>query len=351
MSPRFGTITRKILSKCQRLPLVIVAIAGLSSKKEKTESEWQRVLENLNYELKKMISSRLFPKFSYSVIMIYLTILSVRCFLYFGIFPENYSILDQRLYRLWIAEVFIKSRGNMTLEQVGLNQLIDRNLVSFEVKVRLRRYCWVHDLMNDIILKMADELCFFQTLNKSKLRLQEKTRRISIYGSTPDILEKVGVSRTRSVFLLNTNKLTTSFVVSLFESFKLLKILDMENAPLNVLPKEVGNLVLLKYLSLRYTKAKKLLKSIGKPHNLFGKPHNLQTLDVSRSLVRELPVEIKKLRKLRHLIAYWAADQSSGRDLVLEQGVRIYEGIGRLEELQTLMVVAADPNRAGSSRS
>ncbi|GMN57726.1 hypothetical protein TIFTF001_026829 [Ficus carica] len=38
----------KILSKCQGLPLVIVAIAGLLSKKEKTESEWQRELENLN---------------------------------------------------------------------------------------------------------------------------------------------------------------------------------------------------------------------------------------------------------------------------------------------------------------
>ncbi|GMN57727.1 hypothetical protein TIFTF001_026830 [Ficus carica] len=76
-------------------------------------------------------------------------------------------------------------------------------------------------------------------------------------------------------------------------------------------------------------------------------PHNLPTLDVSGSLVWELPVKIKKLRKLRYLIAYWTANKSRGRDLVLEQGVRIHEGIGRLEELQTLMVVAADPNRAG----
>ncbi|PON56961.1 NB-ARC domain containing protein [Trema orientale] len=48
-------LSRKIVSKCQGLPLAIAAVAGLLSKKEKTQLEWQRVLDNLNYEFEKNI--------------------------------------------------------------------------------------------------------------------------------------------------------------------------------------------------------------------------------------------------------------------------------------------------------
>lgn len=79
--------------------------------------------------LKKMISSRLFRKFAYSGIMNYLTILSLAsCILASFLKIIRFLIKDYTGFGF-------KSRGNMTLEQVGLNQLIDRNLVSFEVKV------------------------------------------------------------------------------------------------------------------------------------------------------------------------------------------------------------------------
>lgn len=136
-----------------------------------------------------------------------------------------------------------------------------------------------------------------------------------------------------TVFLSDVNQIMMRkyFVVNLDERFKLLELLDFENAPLDDLPKEIGKFSFLKYLSLRNTKVKKLPKSVGRLINL-------QTLDVRNTLMQELPIQIQKLRKLRHLMAS-ARNNQGNLDSV--HGVQIKEGIGCLENLQTLMTVEA----------
>ena len=59
-----------------------------------------------------------------------------------------------------------------------------------------------------------------------------------------------------------------AFLTTCFVNFKLMKIMDFEGAPINHIPKEVGNLFHLRYLSLRDTKVQVLPKSIGKLQNL-----------------------------------------------------------------------------------
>ncbi|PON87628.1 NB-ARC domain, LRR domain containing protein [Trema orientale] len=309
-------LSRKIVSKSQGLPLAISAIAGLLSKKEKTELEWQRVLDNLNYEFARnphLSNVSKILSLSYHDLPYHLR----SCFLYFGIFPEDYSVLDQRLCRLWISEDFVVKSGtdDKTLEQVAgeyLNELIHRNLVSFEIEYGAYKRCRVHDLIRP-------------------------SHRLAIHGTTKGVLNLVGDnSKIRSIFLFNTDELTESFV-NLFKKFRLLKVLDCQDAPLDKLPKEIGNLFNLKYLNLYGTKIKTVPKSIGRLQNL-------QTLDVSQTFVEELPIEIKKLRNLRHLIALSKIRPEADYSLFLRLGVRIYEGIGNLEELQTLKYVRAYPS-------
>nr|XP_023927826.1 disease resistance protein RPM1-like [Quercus suber] len=106
-----------------------------------------------------------------------------------------------------------------------------------------------------------------------------------------------------------------------------------QGAPINCIPKEVGSLFHLRYLSLRDTKVQMLPKSIGKLLNL-------ETLDLKRSLVSELPAEISGLLKLRFLVAY-----NYNRDIKYNidsrRGVKIVNGIGRLESLQKLYEIEA----------
>ncbi|EXB87531.1 Disease resistance protein RPM1 [Morus notabilis] len=287
-------LSHAIIRKCHGLPLAISTIAGLLSTTEKVSSEWRNVLNNLNSEYEKTDIPNILS-LSYLDLPYHLKL----CFLYFGIFPEDFQILDVVLYNLWIAEGFVKERKNMTLEDVAkeyLNELIQRNLVLFDIEFGVIRACKVRDLMHDSILTRAGELCSCQTLNQSKSSLGEKSHRVSIHDTTENVLERVRDSGIRSVFLFNVKECTKSFLVDLFENFKLLKVLEFQDSPLSSLPREVGNLFHLKYLCLGGTEVKVLPKSIGKLRNL-------QTLDVQNTLVRELPVEVNKLRNLRHLLA------------------------------------------------
>ncbi|KAL5547843.1 hypothetical protein UlMin_003074 [Ulmus minor] len=102
-------LSRKIVNKCQGLPLVIATIAGLLSTKENVELECRRVLNALNS--KSGMNSQ-FESISQILSLSYydLPYPLNYCFLYFGLFPEDYSISDERLYRLWITEGFIQAR-------------------------------------------------------------------------------------------------------------------------------------------------------------------------------------------------------------------------------------------------
>ena len=63
-----------------------------------------------------------------------------------------------------------------------------------------------------------------------------------------------------------------------------------------------------------------------------GRLHNLQTLNVMENGVRELPIEIFKLYKLRHILAH-SHDFEIKSSFYLVRGVKVHEGVGSLNEL------------------
>ncbi|XP_030932466.1 disease resistance protein RPM1-like [Quercus lobata] len=113
-----------------------------------------------------------------------------------------------------------------------------------------------------------------------------------------------------------------------------MKVMDCEGAPIDYIPKEVGNLFHLRYLSLRDTKVQTLPKSIGKLHNL-------KTLDLKGSLVSELPLEISRLHKLQYLAAY-IENNYIVYNIAHRCAVKIPSGIGCLQSLQKLHKVEAN---------
>ena len=124
------------------------------------------------------------------------------------------------------------------------------------------------------------------------------------------------------------------FTVTSLTKFKLLKVLDLDDAPLYSVPEDLGNLFHLRYLSLRKTKVKMLPKSIGKLQNL-------HTLDLKHSPVDALLVEIKKLQKLRHILAYTYNYHPEWK-FFPPKGIHVGEGICSMVELQKLCYVQAN---------
>ncbi|XP_048446377.1 disease resistance protein RPM1-like [Pyrus x bretschneideri] len=333
-------LSLNFVKRCEGLPLAIVSIGGLLSTKAKVVSEWQKLYNSLSSELESnphLTSLTRILSLSYHHLPYYLKL----CVLYFGIFPEDYSVNCIRLVRLWIAEGFVKPKRGKTLEEVGeeyLIELIHRSLVQVsEVYIDGKaRGCRVHDLVHGVLLEKGLDSSFCHVLSKDESSFKPTTRRLSMDISPSEALGSITQSHIRSVFTFNLEEWPESFLDTLSGNFKLLKVLDFMDAPINQLPKYVGDLYLLTYLSLRNTKVKLLPDSIG---NL----QNLETLDLKQSLVYEIPAKINKLVKLRHLLAHHRDyNYDVGLFLNMEKGVKIHEGIGCLQALQKLSYVEAN---------
>ena len=116
--PELEKISLDIVKRCEGLPLAIVAMGGALSTKEKNELEWQKFNDSLGSQLESNPHLENITKIlslSYDDLPHYLK----SCFLYFAIFPEDYSINCGRFIRLWIAEGFVKGKKGITLEQVA----------------------------------------------------------------------------------------------------------------------------------------------------------------------------------------------------------------------------------------
>ncbi|ESR65938.1 hypothetical protein CICLE_v10010451mg, partial [Citrus x clementina] len=305
----------------------IVALGGLLSTKNRIVSEWKKLFDRLGsivlsegyYDLPHHLKS---------------------CLLYFGLFPESCKINRGRLIRLWIAEGFVQYRKRLTSEQVAaeyLDELIDRSLVQVSNREIPGRaiICQVHDLMHEIIIRKTEELGFGRLLNGEDSSHCSKTRRITIQRSIDDgALESIKDWKVRSVILFNVDKLPDSFMKSCIANFKLMKVLDLEDSPINYLPEGVGNLFNLHLLNARNTKLKIIPKSIG---NLLS----LEILVLARTFVSELPEEIRNLKKLRSLIVFHYK-YITGSIIPTEVAAKIHRGFGSLRGLLVLSTIEAD---------
>lgn len=321
-------LSQDIVRRCGGLPLAIVAVGGLLATKERVIPEWQKVVNSLDSTMASdphvknvtKILSLSFHDLPYDL---------KACFLYFGMLPEDFSIKRSRIIRLWVAQGFVQEkRGFMTLEEAAeecLNELIRRSLVQVdEASMKgIPKTCRVHDLVRDVILSRSEELSFGHVSWNSSA-LKGIARHMSISKGGSDNPKGSTRSQTRSVMVFCSTKLPKPIIDAIFEKSKLLTALDFERCTIGEIPKELGNLLHLKYLSLRHTIVSNLPKSIGKLQNL-------EFLDLSDSLVERLPVEVNRFPKLRYLLG----DPRSGG------GFFVRGSLGQLELLQTLYVINA----------
>ncbi|KAG4923888.1 hypothetical protein JHK87_049428 [Glycine soja] len=329
-------ISTEIVKKCQGLPLAIVVIGGLLFDEKKEILKWQRFYQNLSSELGKNPSLSPVKKilnFSYHDLPYNLK----PCFLYFGIYPEDYEVERGRLIPQWIAEGFVKSEATKTLEEVAekyLNELIKRSLVQVSsfTKVGKIKGCRVHDLLHEIIREKNEDLRFCHSASeRENLPRRGMIRRLTIASGSNNLMGSVVNSNIRSLHVFSDEELSESSVKRMPTKYRLLRVLHFEGDSLyNYVPltENFQDLSLLTYLSLKNSKIENLPKSIGLLHNL-------ETLDLRQSVVRMMPREFYKLKKLRHLLAH---DRSFG----LFGGLQMEGGIGVLTSLQTLRDMDAD---------
>ncbi|XP_058114543.1 putative disease resistance RPP13-like protein 3 [Magnolia sinica] len=100
---------RQIVDKCHCLPLAIVVVRGLLSRKE--AREWEKVRKSISWQFVEgeyKISGIL--SLSYKDLPYNLK----PCFLFLGNFPEDYEFHTKELIRMWAAEGLLQQRGRNT---------------------------------------------------------------------------------------------------------------------------------------------------------------------------------------------------------------------------------------------
>ncbi|XP_071723399.1 disease resistance protein RPM1-like [Rutidosis leptorrhynchoides] len=325
-------ISQSILNKCEGLPLAIVAIGGLLSKKNKVIMEWKRVLERIGEELKsgnKLGTLGRILLLSYDDLPYQLK----PCYLYLSVFPEDYLIKRMKLIRLWVIERFVQEKHGLTVEEVAedyLNELVSRNLiqaVDMDYSNRVKT-CRIHDLMREIIQQKSRDESLVVTLNGNVMLQNQKVRRLSIHYDSDGIPAVNANQYVRSLLFFRSIGGWHTLSTPLFDSFKLLRLLEVEHSGLSVFPIELVELTHLRYLSLRKTKISELPEAIGKLKYL-------EILDLKFSGVTSMPNAILQLKHLCQLRNY---RYHSGSSIVFSasRGMSVPKGIGKLTSLQKL---------------
>ncbi|XP_019164294.1 PREDICTED: disease resistance protein RPM1-like [Ipomoea nil] len=338
-------ISKTILKRCGGLPLAIVVIAGVLATKSESIEEWERFQRNLNNQLESndggMKNMKNLLSLSYYDLPYYLKY----CFLYLSIFPEDVIIEKMRVIRLWIAEGFVRENNHQEKEEVGevyLNGLLHRNLIQIVEKTRngKMKAFRVHDILREFILSKSKEQNFTIIIATGQnTEPSAKFRRLAVHRLLDHNILKCASSKMHLRSLqffepLSSSTMSSSLPKMFTAKYIPLKVLDLRGAELEEIPTEVFNLFQLKYLSLRRTKLKSVSKAIGRLQNL-------ETLDLKHTDVIELPAELLKLCKLRHLLVYHYQDRWINPWISTQSFNAPFE-IGGLVSLQKLCIIQAN---------
>ncbi|KAL6614404.1 hypothetical protein ACP70R_036674 [Stipagrostis hirtigluma subsp. patula] len=306
-----------IVKKCCGLPLAIVAAGSMMSRRERMGTEWRHVLASIQKNLNNgEMGVQQALLLSYKDLPHPLK----PCFLLLSVIPYDSEISRKKLVRLWIAEGFVQEKDDETLETTAekyLMELISRSMVEVATASSSGRVkaCRVHNLLHDLAISLSENerfsiICRDKGASTSARRISLQTSEVS--------LRKEHKGRLRSVFMFSSGAPVVLRHNIIARSFKLVRILDLENGNVLELPKEIGELLHLRYLGLRGTKLEKLP---GTLHKLY----HLQTLDVRRTHIKVISFQIKCLVNLRHL--------EMRQD---DQSIHVPMGLAQLGKLQVL---------------
>ncbi|KAL6131876.1 hypothetical protein ACLB2K_070249 [Fragaria x ananassa] len=320
---------KKIVEKCNGLPLAAKTLGGLLRCKEK--DEWEEVLEHKMWNLSDQMGILPALKLSYH----YLPSNLKRCFTYCAILPNDYEFEEMQLVLFWMAEDLIQQlpEGNKQMEDLGrdnFQELVSRSL--FQKSSKTESKYIMHDLVTELARWAAGSSCSrLEDMQNYYLqhRCLPKVRHSSYIPGEYDGVKKFEVySEATSLRMFlplplslsywNYNYLAQKVTSDLLTKLHYLRLLSLNEYRITELPDTIGELKHLRYLDLSHTGIRSLPDSTTTLYNL-------QTLLLKSCYwLTALPTSMRNLVNLRHL---------NNSDTRLEE---MPPQLGQLTNLQTL---------------
>ncbi|KAL5766863.1 hypothetical protein ACOSP7_017480 [Xanthoceras sorbifolium] len=294
---------REMVQKCGGLPLAIIVLGGLLSTKK--PQEWHTVRSNLwRYLRDDSIEISYLLALSFDDLPYQLK----QCFLYLGLFSEDFSIDFEKLIFLLVAEDFIPQDEDRIMEEIAkdyLDKLINRSLIQVEKRIWGKiKTCRVHDLLRDLAIEKAKDLNFlyiYDEVNHSNISsIISSCPRQAIYSMKETLLWlQKSNPHLRSLFLFSKkgeeSVTKDQELATICRTFSSLRVLYIPSTISQIwkFSKEAGNSIHLKYLELN---------GRNLDNSLIFNLRRLQTLVAHSPFSISLPSEISRLQELRHLI-------------------------------------------------
>lgn len=320
--PLFTEISCEILKKCGGLPLAIVSMA--STLVDQPIEQWEYikcsiVTESAANSLDDMMQ---ILDLSYKHLPRHLR----ACFLYLGIYPEDYEIERDELINLWVAERIVMSKSSRQdardVAESYFNELVNRNMIQPD-----KFDCFkVHDMMLDLIVKRCKEDNFVSVVHSAQVVVerQDRVHRLSVNFSDAaddDTILQVATSccqsQVRSLVLFEDSKWMPPL-----SKLKALRVLYLQEVPQRMDFTGVGQLSQLRYFRIDtlhgYSDDK---YSIALPSEIWRLRH-LERLEIYDKIICNTPFDMIEMPCLSHLI--------------LPFGTSLPVGIGKMKSLRTL---------------
>ncbi|XP_024038772.1 putative disease resistance RPP13-like protein 1 [Citrus clementina] len=320
-------IGKKIVAKCDGLPLAAQTLGGLLRGKD-DRCDWERVHSTKIWELQEERCD-IMPALRVSYY--YLSAPLKQCFAYCSLFPKDYEFEEGEIILLWSAVGFLDhgESGNPS-EDLGRKFFQELRGRSFfqQSSNSISRF-FMHDLINDLARWAAGETYFTleytSEVNKQQC-FSRNLRHLSYIRGDFDGVQRfeklydIQHLRTFLPVMLHGRHgvLARSILLMLFK-LQSLRVFSLRGYCITELPDSVGDLRYLRHLNLSGTEIKTLPESVSKLYNL----HTL-LLEGCRRL-KKLCADMGNLIKLHHL-------NNSNTDSLEEMPL----GIGKLTCLQTL---------------
>jgi len=214
------------------------------------------------------------------------------CLLYFCMFPRDHVVRSNSLMRRLLAE----GLGDGEAVVKNLKTLIDHGIIESaktSYNGRAKGYK-IPGILLEYITHISKSRDFVTVLDKD----QGNARWLSVHPeSNWNLPEKLPNVRTLAVFSNKDGQATALKNKQAIAGYILLRVLDMEGShglDNEDLKRICNNLVLLKYLSLG--------GSISKVPDEIKKLQLLETLDLRKTKIDMVPVQVIKLPRLKHLL-------------------------------------------------
>ncbi|XVF83770.1 hypothetical protein PTKIN_Ptkin16aG0519300 [Pterospermum kingtungense] len=309
-SKEFEMLGRLMVKKCGGLPLAIVVLGGLLATK-RSRAQWEMVQRSIHAHTKQ---DNQYGAVNGILVLSYndLPYRLKPCFLYLGLYPEDWEISKKELIRLWIAEGFISpsmESGGILMEDVAeqfLEELINRCLLQvgkMDGTGICVKTCRVHDLLRDLCIDKAREENFLEIIQLSSISHLTLSacmqRRIATHPSKRYVCVEGEHQKLRSLLLFQSDGLIKLHIAQC-KNFKLLRVLNLVEHEFVrwEVSSEIGNLHHLRYLSLAGGGEIILPQSIGKLQSL----HTLHVQLTYGCGTTIIPNVVFKLEGLRHIL-------------------------------------------------